>query len=228
MKTFLEICKDVRAETGISGSGPVSVTTATGIEQRLVKWVRQAWLDVQQFRPDWPWMLQDFTVDISPGKNRYTPAELNLTDLKAWELKQSKIFKIADGKRGERLLATKNYFRTWPALSLGVSPDGPPSIILFDPTTNALVFYPQPDAEYTVTTRYYRKPQRLVADTDIPLLPPGEEYEKIIFWKALVYYGFYDGAPDILAEAEMYYGELITALDNQYGQIISFEYEPLA
>ena len=229
MKTFLQICQDVWSETGISGAGPVSVTTAVGIERRLVGWVRDAWKDVQQFRPDWPWMINEVTFALSPQKDRYSLAELVLTDnVEKWLFDNTKIYKTYDGKDGEQYISGREYLAEWPAMSLGTQTPAQPESILYDPTSNDLVFYPVPDAEYSVTTRYYRQPQALAADLEVPLMPPGSKYQDIIKWKALVYYGFYDGAPDILGEAEQRYGELIIAMDNQYGQIISVGYGPLA
>lgn len=228
MKTFLEICQDVREETGISGSGPVSVTTAIGIERRIVGWVRQAWVDVQQFRPDWPWMVKDFTFNLSPEKERYTLAELNLTDVDRWIFDQTRIYKTADGRLGESYIRSADYYRDWLSLTIGITENTTPTHILFNPTNNELVFFPAPDAEYTTTTRYYRQPQRVAADIDIPLVPPGARFQEIIKWKALMYYGFHDGAPDVLGEAEQMYAEMITAMDNQFGQNITIGHRPLA
>lgn len=228
MKSFLEICKDVREEAGISGLGPVSVVGAVGIERRIVGWVQRAWLDVQQYRDDWPWMLKEFSFITSPGKDLYPLIELNLTDVERWELAGATIYKTAEGKGSERKLGSADHRYWWEHLRIGLQTPESPGSIMFTPGDNSLRLYPAPDGEYTITLRYFRALQRLATDAEIPLMPTNQAWQDIIKWKALKYYGFYDGAPDIAAEAQEHWDTAIHALDNRYGATISLNMGTLA
>jgi hypothetical protein len=228
MKNFLQICQDVRREAGLSGSGPTSVLTATGIERKIVGWVIQAWLDMQNYRPDWPWMFQEFEFTTSPGKALYLPSELNLTDVETWDFSGTSIYKTIEGKAGEHFLGSTTFEVWWKCLRIGIPDSREPQAIFYRPADNALMLYPTPDDEYTISLRYYRAAQRLAANGDIPRLPTSDTWEDIIMWRALHYYGYHDGAPDVLSEADVRYDELITALDNKIGQTISIGLRPIA
>ena len=229
MKTFLQICQDAVRESGVSSAGgPVSILTATGIEKKIVGYVIQAWLDIQTYRPDWPWMFKAFSFNTSPDKQRYPCVELNLTDVENWDLSGVSIYKTADGKAGEMFLGSTTYDKWWNFHRIGLQLPAQPSAIFYDPATNDLMLFPVPDAEYTIGLRYYRAAQRLAANGDIPIMPTNQAWQDIIMWRALWYYGYHDGAPDILAEAEIKYGEMINALDNRFGQNIFIVGRPIA
>lgn len=228
MKNFLKICRDVIEEAGLSGEGPVTVTNTTGIERRVVGWVRQSWLDIQRYRSDWPWMRKYFSFTTSPGKVRYTLAELGLSDLETWIFDAPSAFKVSLGPAAEVPIGTTTYDQYWRHLRINNVVPAPPAKILEDPVDHALIIHPIPDGEYQVTILYYRTPQELNADTDIPIIPVGPSWQEIIKWKALMYYAYHDGAPDLSDEASQQYLDMIHALDNRFGQQISFSSRPIA
>jgi hypothetical protein len=53
--TFLELCKRVRADAGISGD-MATVLNQQGMMAKLVNWVRQADLDIQRMHTSWAFM----------------------------------------------------------------------------------------------------------------------------------------------------------------------------
>lgn len=57
-----------------------------------------------------------------------------------------------------------------------INPAGPPAYWYYYAET--IRVYPKPDAAYTVTLRYYKKPTLLTADADIPELP--SEFEELL------------------------------------------------
>ena len=228
MKTFLQILQDVWLETGLSGPGPIAVTGLDGISKRISGYVVQAWLDIQAYRNDWPWMFKEFSFNTSPGKQRYPCIELALTDVETWDFSGAAIYKTIDGKRSEIFLGSTTYRNWWNFHRIGEATPSQPESIFFDPATNDLMLFPVPDDEYTIALRYCRAAQRLAASGDIPLMPTNQAWQEIIKWKALIYYGYQDGAPDIIAEAETKYSEMIHALDNKKGQNISISVRPIA
>ena len=78
MSTYLEICKRVRQEAGIAGTGPASVLNQTGEYKRVVDWVASAWEDLQNKRSDWLWMQGDFTFVTIASQDSYTPVEAGI------------------------------------------------------------------------------------------------------------------------------------------------------
>ena len=73
MSTFLQICKNVSRECNISGGDtvPTAVTAQTGELQRVVKWVEQAYKELQEKYLDWRWMRVGFTVNTVSGTDSY-------------------------------------------------------------------------------------------------------------------------------------------------------------
>jgi len=228
MRTFVQIVGDAWEETGLSGTGPSDVATATGIEKRMVGWIRQAWVDVQQYRKDWPWMENEFSFNTSADKQSYPLVELNLTDVERWLFQGASIFKTADGVAGERDIGAMQHKTWWMNYRKGLQTPGEPGCLFFHPGTNALMIHPIPDGEYTITLRYYRAPQRLAANSDIPLMPTNESWQEIIKWRGLYLYAFHDGNTALLDEAEFEYGDMIAAMDNRYGQSIGIPGSPIA
>ncbi len=227
MDTFLQIIVAACVEAGVS-SGPSSLEAAVGIERKMTGYVRDAWIDVQQFRPDWPWMFKEFTFNTSPSKQRYPCSELSLTDVEHWDLAGASIYRTSDGKSGELPLGTTNYGAWWKYCRIGEQTPAPPSQIFVDPSNNDLMLNPIPDDEYTVTIRYYRAAQRLTVATDVPLMPTNQAWQDIIKWGALKYYGYHDGAPDTLAEATERYDDRLFAMDNKLGTQICISGSPIA
>lgn len=228
MRNFLQISQDVLLEAGISGSGPTSVTNVTGIEKRIVGWVRQAWIDIQQYRGDWPWMEKDFSFNTSPGKQGYPLTELLLTDVERWLFNGHSAYRVDLGEDAEFSLGALSYESWYKHLRSGPQRPGQPNTIIVHPVSSALIVYPIPDAEYTVKLRYYQTPFVLTLASDIPGLPTNQAWREIIKWRALWYYGYHDGNADVLVEAETTYSQMIHALDNRYGQTITIGARPIA
>jgi hypothetical protein len=228
MKTFLQICLDAWEESGLSGTGPSDVTKATGIQKRMVGWVRQSWIDIQQFRSDWPWMYKPFSFNTSANKQSYPLTELNLTDVERWIFKGASIYKTADGVAGEQDIGALTYEIWWINYRKGLQIPAMPGRLFFDPVDNSLMVFPVPEDEYTIVLRYYKAPQRLAINGDIPTIPTNEAWQEIIKWRALYLYAFHDGAPALLDEAEFQYDEMITAMDNRYGQAMNIVGRPIA
>lgn len=215
MKTFLQICQDVVRESGISGNGPVTVTaTSPVLEYRIIRWVKQAWLDIQEHRDFWPWREVDVDVTLEANKQIYTPDDLSLTNIARWRLDAAV---LSVGTTDMRYLQGVPY-NFW-LKNYRVTSDlaTEPSVVTARPLDNALIFHHIPAQEYTVRIQYQKTPQELVANTDVPELPTGGQWSDIIQWKALMYYGFYDNAPEILAEATDMYNKKLFELDRRYG-----------
>lgn len=90
---------------------------------------------------------------------------------------------------------------------------GQPTLVTEDPT-GRWRFYPALDRKYTVKFRYGRQPQDLVEWDDVPKGLP-EEWEDLILWRAVQYYGEYDEQPSVANRARGNYKNLLLRFQRQ-------------
>lgn len=65
----------------------------------------------------------------------------------------------------------------------------------------SLQFYPPPGRDYLLRADYFRKPVRLINPADVPLIP--EEYHStVIIGSALMYYGYFSDAREIIQQGQ--------------------------
>lgn len=76
----------------------------------------------------------------------------------------------------------------------------------------ALGFGPFPDAGYTIVGDYYSVPTEMVADTDIPALPPKFHYA--IVYLAMIAYGTYESAQEVIERGGDEYGKYARRIHN--------------
>ena len=95
---FLSLCQRLRQECGVDGTGPVSVTGQTGEQKRLVDWIVQAWVEIQEERPDWLFLRKDFSFDTVASQQSYdVETDILLTDFASWKNNSFRLYSaIAD------------------------------------------------------------------------------------------------------------------------------------
>ncbi|KKK65505.1 hypothetical protein LCGC14_2973440, partial [marine sediment metagenome] len=85
MSTYLQLSQDVARESGtVSGTNPTAVASQTGRLLKIVEWVAQAWVEIQNLHADWRWMQKTFSGDTASGNGQYTPASWTILDLRDW------------------------------------------------------------------------------------------------------------------------------------------------
>lgn len=204
MSTYLEICQDVARESGTVPTigQPTTIAGQTGRLLRVTYWVRDAWADIQKQRSDWLWMMDEFTGSLTSGTQRYSAASFsidsrfsewvfndreNMPALSAWL--------TSAGQTGEYDLEYLPWmeFRRRCLRGDAASRSGRPQLVSQD-DARQLVFYPKPDAAYTINGLYRKSPQTLADDDDVPECP--SQFHAAIKWRALLYLGAYDEAPE--------------------------------
>lgn len=201
MSTFLEICQDFREEAGITGSGPAAVTGQTGEMLRVVNWVKKAYRDVQNRHPNWDFLRNDFTFQTIVSTSTYLPTAISLDELGMWKRDSFRIYLTATGVADEQWLRHWNWDEFRDAYLIGPSQNqtGRPTEFAVRPD-KSVVLWPKPDAVYTVAGEYFKRAQEMAANADEPLLP--EEFHDIIKWRAMMYYGAQEGAPEVYAQGK--------------------------
>jgi hypothetical protein len=208
---FLQLCKRLRSEAGISGSGPASVLNQTGEMERVVNWVNQAWEDIQNHRTNWQWMRGDFSFQTTADKADYTAAEAGIvTRFRDWDVNTIKSYRTSLGVANEFEISELPYLSYRSVYLTGSQSPGTPVIFARGPDRK-LLLGPKPDGEFTVSGQYWKSRQILVSDTDEPEMP--EEFHMLIVWMALERYGIYESAGEVVAAGQKYSKRLMMRLE---------------
>jgi hypothetical protein len=189
MPTFLELAKSVASESGnFDPALLTSVTGLTGRPAKIVGWVNKAYLNIQNSRRDWGWLVAPWTYTLIPGSGVYTPASMNLTRFSNWMTDRdwyqpTTIYDPAIGTRDETELLQISHELWRTKYNRGdVSIQNRPIEYAISPR-NELVVGPIPDKAYVVRGQYQRGPQTLVNTTDVPEMPA--RFHDMIVWEAI-------------------------------------------
>lgn len=201
MSTFLEICQTLRAEADIPGDGtPSDTANQVGDLADCVRWVQQSHRDIQIANGGlWRWLHRDFTIQTvaSTRSYAYTAAVDTLTAVaisrfNRWDLRLPRpdcprIYLTSGGVAGERELVFLPYADYRRLFLFGPQNNQPPVYISIDDQDN-IVLGPVPDAVYTVSGRYFRGPQVLATNSEVPEMPG--QYHDLIWIRALEKYAY--------------------------------------
>lgn len=187
--TFLELVNDLRGEASVSGSGVTTVQNQTGEPGRLVRFIQTAYTEIQNVYFDWKFLRKESTFSTIAGNSLILPP----TDLHVWD--NSRIYD-ADGNDVEVI----DYDEL--DIKIDSSQTGRPQLFIVK-NDSKLLMYPKPDAIYSYSYDYFRKPFELLIDTDVPAFP--EQFHKLIVGRALIMYGNYESAAEsVKAGTELY------------------------
>lgn len=201
--TFLELCKRVRQESGVSGTGPVSVASQTGILAKIVEWVRQADVDIQRYNLFWSFLWRITDVELTLGTKEYSMAALGLSDMR-----QLKGISIGNNKLVE--MPWQLYVDYGFRLS---SDSGTPTHYTFRPD-GVMCVHPAPNAPVQVTIEYYRTPKAMSANADVSLIP--EAYHDAIIHKALMYFASHEEDAALLQVSNVRYENVLAEMGANY------------
>lgn len=220
---FLQICQKVKSLSGLSGTGPTATATATGIDAKIVSYVQDAWVAIQQLT-DWKFLHATApTNTLVVGSPRYTlTTALGMTSLA--RLDPCSLYLSYAGTRYRLDEASAAELEDLYVLD---TPDNAcPTAVAVNTATGEMIFNCPPDVAYSFAFRYYQTPELLQADADIPSVD--EAHHKLIVWRALMDYGRYDGAPEVLQWATQEYDKALIAFSYKYANGVIIEPEPLA
>jgi hypothetical protein len=175
---FLQLCRRVAEISGTVAGVPnfTTVVGATGRVAQVVGWTRDAYVDIQNERPDWLWMRRDFTAPLTIDQAVYAPADLGLGDV-AYFLPDIP----AEGWRNLTIYETglqeqegeieQIPYPLWrQRYARGVHDNNKPTEWAITPQ-GELAFGNTPDKAYIVSGEYRQAPQELTADADVPDMP---------------------------------------------------------
>lgn len=211
--TFLEIVKRTRQECGIAGDGPTTVVNQSREMKRLVDWCAQAYTELQELRDDWEWLRGSFAFNTVAGQQSYAPdTDILLTDFASWKNYSFRSYLQSAGVGSQIILGQyESYtdFRDYHLLGSRQLVQARPIEIAIQPN-KSLIIGPTPDDVYVVTGEYYKTPQTLALDADVPGMPA--RFHMAIVYGAMVKYGFYEVAQEQIAAGQAGYNLMVNKL----------------
>ena len=217
---YLQLTQRLARECGVSGVGPASVTGQIGEASRLVNWINDAWVELQGLHNTWNWMRKPFAWETVAGTGDYLPSAITntltgsaMTDMRYWYKDTFRCQKKSIGIQDEQWLVEWEYYVFRNTYRFNVQVNGRPVVFAENPQGKALMLGQIPDDVYIITGEYQKKAYSLVANEDTPDIP--EQYHMIIVYKAMLSYGLFEAASEVIARAERQYQNLLTQLEHE-------------
>ena len=212
MTTFLSLCNSVERESGtVSRARRMSDVSAppTDRQEKIVKWVADAWLRLQRKRQDWVFMAGDVSASLASGKARYSASELGVQRFGSWVTDRTcyrpwTLIDPALGPGSESEIREISYDTYRQRYERGV-PQLQRPVEYAVSRDFALCFGSVPDKNYLLRGEYRKLPQALTANDDVPDLP--EQYHDAIMWRAVMTLAEHDQDPVQIATARANYAE---------------------
>ena len=214
---FLQLVNRTRVECGVSGAGTplTSVANLTGESARIASWVNSAWVDVQTAKEDWQWMRDTFQFNTVTQQQIYSPTEAGVgSTFGNWKRDSFRASSVGQQYKDEQLM---NYMDWTTFRNLYIYANmrytyARPVVVTIDPDKN-LGFGSTPDQPYVVVGEYYRKPAEFETETDAPPAVFPERFQMMIVYRAMMFYGGYESAPEVYQRGEAEFKRLMSRLD---------------
>lgn len=216
--TYLELVQRLHTEAGLQGTAPSAVAAQTGMAARLVNWIQDAYADIQGIHETWLFRIADFSFSTTAAKQNYTSTEAGITSGFAnWKynpdpntLSGIRLYSAVADEQDLEYVPWED-FRAIYKFGSSRTQSGCPTIFTIKPNMS-LDLWPIPDAVYTVNGEYVKAVDVLVTNTpDSPVFL--SDFHLIILWKALMYYGAFEGAPEAYAHGQQEYNKLIGKME---------------
>lgn len=209
-KTFLQLCQLTREKCGISGTGPALVTGQTGEMGRIVNWVQEAWIELQNRNRDWDWMRAEFCLTTTALRQDYAPSEASLTDFSRWHVDTLRAYRADLGVADQQWLVAWDYQTFRDTYMFAQQTSGRPTVFAIRARDKALLFGSIPDDAYEIRGEYQKAARPFLSGSEKPSLP--EEFHMLIVYGAMLKYAYYENAPEVAQSAQLMYGSMLNHL----------------
>jgi hypothetical protein len=150
------------------------------------------------------------------GKQSYSIADIGLTDFASWKNDSFKQYLQSAGVATEIILQQYydyTEFRNFYLLGSRRLVTGRPLYYTVAPDKSILFGF-TPNDIYVTDAEYYRSPQTLSADTDIPIMP--ERYHMAIVYLAMQKYGLFEAAEEQIKAGQSGFNLLMNRMRQEY------------
>lgn len=206
----LSLVNRLRQDCGVSRTPLSTLVGVSGEDARLVGYIEQAWVEIQEQMPDWEWMRKDFSFDTTEGVPSYSVATIFpvANDFGLWKNGSFRIYTKSFGVGDEIFLDHVEYgqFRDYWMWNTRRTTKGRPTAISIKPD-RSLILGLVPNTVYTVVGEYFKEPSLLTEDISSPDMPT--QFHMIIVYKAMSRYAMYESAPEVLGEAKEQYSYML-------------------
>lgn len=211
MSTFLEICQQTARDVGMAGNGPTTTIGQTGLYGDIVRWVIDSYTEIQNRNGGhWRFLRHEFTLPTVDTVDSYDWTQAidsttanPLTRFSEWRVNDSRlpprIYLTASGVGTQTWMSVAPWSDFQQIYKISNQVDSYPAHVTVDPQDN-IVIGPAPNGVYTITGEYFRGPQVLALDADVPEMPL--QFHNLIRFYAIENYGYRQSAPEILNRAE--------------------------
>lgn len=232
---YLELGQELHREGRFSGAAPITMQGQTGQTGDIAAWVKNSWQDIQlEFDGRWKWLWREFqlktiapvrsyahTLDGSGGGTGFKDIGDNTaldTRFSAWMLndkrKPPKIYLESAGTATEQWLIWTRWEDFEQVYGIGTQNPAMPVHITINPQDH-IVLGPAPNDVYIITGDYWRTPQEISLDTDVPDCP--KHYHRAISYYALAKYGYANVAQEHVLRAGVEGLPILSSLRHNQG-----------
>jgi len=198
---LLQLVNQARVECGVSGPTLSTAQNLSGESLRIAAWVKQAWIDIQTSKEDWLFMRESFSFNTTAQVWEYSATDAGLTDFGNWKRDSFRCSTVGFDHKDEQLMNFMEWttYRNLYQYANMRQTYARPVVVSIMPNKD-LAFGAIPNLAYVIDGEYYTQPVDLVDDTDVPLIPA--RYHMMIVYRAMMYYGGYESAPEVLSRGD--------------------------
>lgn len=226
--TFLQLVNRLRGECGVGNSDLAALTGLSGQNLKCKDWIADAYVELQNKRPDWEWMRTAFSFTTTEDQQLYTLANVGISaTFASYKPDSFRIYRTADGYSTEQYLQHNQNYDEWRDVwqfGANRTNTGQPTEFVITPNKSIGLSPIPDDTGYTVLGEYYTTAVELSVAADEPAFP--DRFHMILVYDAMMRYGVYEAAAEVYQRGEAKYRELMNQLELDQLPAIEFP-EPL-
>ncbi len=216
---YLQLAQRLRRRCRVIGSGPSAVTGQNEEYSRLLDFINEAWMYIQELYPNWAWMRASMSFPTVAAQASYTLAQIEatgtgFTNFGNWNRDSFRYYWTSPGIDTEQVLYYRDYDYWRDVYQIGSlrAQESTPCDITVLPALG-LGIGPTPAAGFTITGDYYKVATELTASTDEPGMPP--QFHMLIVYRAMMLYGAGEAAGEIFQTGNNLFKEMLGNLELQ-------------
>ena len=203
MSTYLVLCQDMARDVGIPGTGPSSVAPTPEEEKDVVRYIKDADLDIQRMWFNWDFLWSEATLTPVAGVSTLTSP----SDLAQWNTDSVVYNPTAEGWQPLGFVPWLQYREDY---KYGTVATGTPEFFSVKPD-NVMDVYPTPDSTTAITSEYWAVPTELSDSGDVSAIPV--RFHRIIIARAKIYYAEQNDAAEVLSGSIAEFTDLLLKLE---------------
>lgn len=209
--TYLELVKKLADETGTFEADEITGVTAPVIshERKLVDWVKQAWIEIQNESRDWLFMRDTVTLNVLDGVQEYDLTAIpRYEHLIPYTAGICTRYIVLDDKYRVRFIRYERW-RGWRDMDRLIDRERRPRFYTVTPD-DTLVLDSIPTESGELRFDIHLLPQELAVNADIPELPG--RFHRMIVYHAIINYSGEDEAAFQMQRAIRQYDGMLAQL----------------